>query len=225
MPRATASSTAARSSCTSTLAPGSVNAHRVVRPAPGRTARIGHDHGVTVGGEKLLLEIELIGILRLRTAVRPEQSRIFPAGLFVRRMNQETVHLGAVRALEFCFLDPAELDLREERVVLFRQATQPVASRPRKFRKGRSGVLARTMTLPFAAHIVSRDFATAADHGHRRLAGQRLRLRSRHAHQCFGAVVLQHDEDRFPVGRPMRLDDVAVELLRSASSPRRQPPE
>ena len=90
---------------------------------------------ISVGREKLLLEIELIGILRLWTAVRSKQSRIFPAGRFVRRMNQETMHLGAIRALEFRFLDPAELNLREESIVLFRQVTQLVVLGRENFRR------------------------------------------------------------------------------------------
>ena len=46
-----------------------------------------------------------------RRAVEAES--IFPADRFVRRMNQETMHLGAIRALEFRFLDPTELKFVE----------------------------------------------------------------------------------------------------------------
>ena len=44
-------------------APGPVDAHRVFGPAAGRAARIRQDHGVTVGREELLFELELVGEL------------------------------------------------------------------------------------------------------------------------------------------------------------------
>ena len=40
-------------------------------------------------------------------------------------MNQEAVYLGSVLTLELCFFDPAELDLREEGVVLFVKQRSP----------------------------------------------------------------------------------------------------
>ena len=50
-------------------------------------------------------------------------------------MNQETVHLGAVRTLEFRFLDPAELNLRKESIVLFRQVAQLVVLGRENFKR------------------------------------------------------------------------------------------
>ena len=145
--------------------------------------------------------------------MRPKQSRIFPAGRFVRRMNQETMHLGAIRALEFRFLDPTELNLRKESIVPFRQVTQLVVLGRENFKRPIGRARAYD-DVAVAAHVVGRDFAAASDHGDWRVAGDSASVCKvrRDAHQCFGTVVLQDNKNRFPIGRPVRLDHVAVEI-------------
>ena len=108
--------------------PSGENAHGEFFAAPSRAARVRHDDGVTVGGEELLLEVERVGVLRLRAAVRAQERGRFRAGGRIDRVNDEAVNFGAVFAFEFRFFDASEFDRREPGVVLFRQIAQIVFS-------------------------------------------------------------------------------------------------
>ena len=73
--------------------------------------------------------------------MRPENSWKFSAGHFVRWMHQKAVHLRSVGTLEFGLLDPAELNLRNESIILFGQLAQLVVPDREDFERpvGRAG--------------------------------------------------------------------------------------
>ena len=87
----------------------------------GAAARVRREDDVAVGGEPVPLLVERALELADRPAVDAEDRRVALPGLEVRRLDEETVDLGAVLALELRLFDRAEAHLREPGVVLLRQ--------------------------------------------------------------------------------------------------------
>ena len=73
---------------------------------------------------------ERVLILAVRPAVDPQQHRDLRAGDVADRLGQQAVDLGAVLALEADLLGRAELQLREQRVVLMRELASACRRRP-----------------------------------------------------------------------------------------------
>jgi len=66
--------------------------------AASRTAAVVHgDHNIAVGGEELALEVERVGVLSIRSAVDAQQGGVLLPRLIIRRLDDQAVHLIAVR--------------------------------------------------------------------------------------------------------------------------------
>ena len=115
--------------------------------------------------------------------------------------------------LNFVSSTGASLNLRQERVVLFRQARRLSFLRGEDF----IGTIRRAR-----AH---NDVPALRSHRRRSPCVARRRPASGappavgHAHELLRAVVFDDDEDRFAIGRPTRLDNIAIQVPASALSP------
>ena len=187
--------------------PIGVNPHREFLAAAGRAARIRQDDGVTIRREQLRFEIEFARVLRLRSAMRPEQRRRFRSRGDIERSNNEAVDLGAVRAFKLRFLRTRDPQVFHEGFGLFREVAELFFFNRENF------------VRPIWRARPDDDLAVAADiiRGHFS-AAVRDRLRraavDRDAHEILHAVIFHHRKKRLPVRRPMRLDNIAIEFLR-----------
>ena len=132
--------------------------------------------------------------------------RLHPGGK-IDRVNEKAVHFGAVFAFEFCFLNARQFELLQPHIVLFGQVAQVVFLGCEDF----IGAIrcARTHDhFSILAHVISGDVAPAANHRFGRAAG------NWNAQEGLHTVILQQDEDRFAIGGPTRLNNVAIQILR-----------
>ena len=171
------------------MPPIGVDSHGEFLAATGRTARVRQDNGVTVGGEELRVEAEFAGVLRLRSAVRPEQGRrfCFHRGR-VERAHGEAMDLRAVRALEFRLLDARAPQIFQERFRLFREIAE-IAFLHRENFVGAIGRADAHDDLPVATHIVGGYLPSTGRDRLRRAAIDR------DAEEMLSAIVLNHRED------------------------------
>ena len=132
-------------------APGAPDSHPEVLAAPRRAARVGQHHDVTMGGKELCIEIESIIELGPRAAVAQEQRGIALPRSKTRRLVDEALDLGTVRARKAHAFDFSEFDAGQDKASLCRVSLRrPLASTAKRL-PGVSDSLTSATISPSAA--------------------------------------------------------------------------
>src|SRR6185437_534790 len=99
--------------------PVAVDSVNELLPVAGRSARVDHDHHITIGGKQLSVPAiaPLIAPLPLRTAMNQELYRILSSRVEVRWLDDEALHLGGSVAGEPERLHHRHVDLGKYRIV------------------------------------------------------------------------------------------------------------
>src|SRR6266478_344414 len=170
----------------------------------GRAARIGQKNRIAVGGVELREVVKRSGILADGTAVRIEQRGDFFAGSVIDGFVEIAGDGSAVLALEVNVVGLCEMELREESVVGFGEASQIFLIRKIDFVGSIEHADLRSDCAVFAERI--RGYSQAAADGARDFTAS-----DRNATETFCAVVVGNKVDGAAVGGETRSAHAAVE--------------
>src|SRR6266436_2672903 len=170
----------------------------------GRAARIGQKNRIAVGGVELREVVKRSGILADGTAVRIEQRGDFFAGSVIDGFVEIAGDGSAVLALEVNVVGLCEMELREESVVGFGEASQIFLIRKIDFVGSIEHADLRSDCAVFAERI--RGYSQAAADGARDFTAS-----DKNATETFCAVVVGNKVDGAAVGGETRSAHAAVE--------------